>query len=96
MVSLTHNESTKATLIQKATLTLMAHLIALDYQVLVIQKAKKMAHMTPRAKMILMAHLKDWDFQSGYTTARKTQRYSVILNVTLVATVTLMAQLNAL
>jgi hypothetical protein len=57
---------------------------------LLTQKATKMAHV------ILMAHLKDWNFHLAWIKAWKTRRDAVILKVTQRETLTLMAQLNDL
>jgi hypothetical protein len=78
-------------------MTLTAHLMELGFEkiqmtprALLTQKATKMAHV------ILMAHLKDWNFHLAWMKAWKTRRDAVKLKVTQRETLTLMAQLNAL
>jgi hypothetical protein len=102
-VSLTHKAPMKAPLIQRATMTLTAHLMELGFEkvqmtprALLAQKATKMAHVTPRADLILMAHLKDWNFHLAWMKAWKTRRNAVTLKATYRETLTLMAQLNDL
>jgi hypothetical protein len=68
-VSLAQKSPMKAPLIQRVKMTLTAHLMQLGLEkvqmtprALITQNTIKMVHVNPRATVILMAHLKDWNF----------------------------------